>query len=32
MNINLTAVLITAIICLTVGSIFIAAIKNDRRR
>lgn len=29
MSINLTAVCITAIICLTVGSIFNAAIKND---
>mgnify|MGYP003293934047 CR=1 FL=1 len=31
MTINLTAVLITAIICLTVGCIFVTAIKNNRR-
>ena len=29
MTINLTAVIITAIICLTVGAIFIAAILNE---
>lgn len=32
MTINLTAVLITALICLTVGGIFIAAIWKDGRR
>lgn len=32
MTINLTAVCITAIICLTIGSIFTAAFKYDAKR
>ena len=32
MTINLTAVLITALICLTIGGIFIAAIVSNGRR